>query len=266
MWEHVSQYLAQLGEAGSVEALRVRLFSLSLIETAFAWFPSLPAHSIYGWKLLKWKFHEHFYSGTSEAKLADLTSVRQTHDESVSDYFKQFKDIKNRCFNITISEKDLTDWAIQGMCSYLREKLEGRIYLSLTQLQQFASVQENWIKNTKEIVKPSCREVHVVEHSSDSLDDESSEVLTTMFIWPSKAKSMTCDELKSIHKNQQDTIKYTFYVAKCDKICDELYKGGNIKISHTLPSLEELKRWAYCKWHNSYSHANNDCNVFHWQV
>jgi hypothetical protein len=53
MWEHVSQYLAQLGEAGSVEALRVRLFSLSLIETAFAWFPSLPAHSIYGWKLLK---------------------------------------------------------------------------------------------------------------------------------------------------------------------------------------------------------------------
>jgi hypothetical protein len=27
-WEHVSQYLAQLGEAGSVEALHVRLFSV----------------------------------------------------------------------------------------------------------------------------------------------------------------------------------------------------------------------------------------------
>jgi hypothetical protein len=23
---------------------------------------------------------------------------------------------------------------------------------------------------------------------------------------------------------------------------------------------------AYCKWHNSYSHATNDCNVFHGQV
>jgi hypothetical protein len=69
--------------------------------------------------------------------------VRQTRDESVLDYFKQFKEIKNRCFNLTISEKDLADLAFQGMHSYLREKLDGHIYLSLTPLQQFASVQEN---------------------------------------------------------------------------------------------------------------------------
>jgi hypothetical protein len=75
-----------------------------------------------------------------------------------------------------ISEKDLVDLASQRMHSYLREKLEGHIYLSLTQLQQFASVQENRIKNTKEIARPSRREVHVVEHSSNSSDDESSEV------------------------------------------------------------------------------------------
>jgi hypothetical protein len=35
-WEHVSQYLAQLGEASSIEALRVQLFSLSLTRTSFA--------------------------------------------------------------------------------------------------------------------------------------------------------------------------------------------------------------------------------------
>jgi hypothetical protein len=87
-WEDMSQYLAQLGEAGSVEALPIRLFSLSLTGTAFAWFSSFPAHSIYGWEPLEWKFHEKFYSGTSEAKLADLTSVRKTCDESVSDCFK----------------------------------------------------------------------------------------------------------------------------------------------------------------------------------
>jgi len=27
-----------------------------------------------------------------------------------------------------------------------------------------------------------------------------------------------------------------------------------------------LKRHAYCKWHNSFSHATNDCNVFRRQV
>jgi hypothetical protein len=66
-----------------------------LIGTAFAWFSSLPAYSIYGWKPLKQKFHEYFYSGTSEAKLSYLTLVRQARDESVSDYFKRFKETKN---------------------------------------------------------------------------------------------------------------------------------------------------------------------------
>jgi hypothetical protein len=33
-WEHVSQYLAQVGNVGSIDALNVHLFSLSLIGTA----------------------------------------------------------------------------------------------------------------------------------------------------------------------------------------------------------------------------------------
>jgi hypothetical protein len=35
-WEHISQYLAQLGEVGSVDALMVCIFSLSLTDTAFS--------------------------------------------------------------------------------------------------------------------------------------------------------------------------------------------------------------------------------------
>jgi hypothetical protein len=135
-----------------------------------------------------------------------LTSVSQTRDESVLDYFKRFKEIKNRCFNLTISEKDVADLAFQGMHSYLREKLEGHIYLSLPQLQHFSLVQENRIKNSKEIARLSHREVHVVEHSLDSSDDESSDVLTTEFVWPSKAKSLTCDALKPTHRKRQDDI------------------------------------------------------------
>jgi hypothetical protein len=30
--------------------------------------------------------------------------------------------------------------------------------------------------------------------------------------------------------------------------------------------MDELKRHAYCKWHNSFSHATNDCNVFRRQI
>ena len=35
-WEHISQYVAQLGEASSINSLRVCLFSLSLTGTAFS--------------------------------------------------------------------------------------------------------------------------------------------------------------------------------------------------------------------------------------
>ena len=40
-WEHISQYVLQMGEAGLNDALRVRLFSLSLTGTTFSWFSSL---------------------------------------------------------------------------------------------------------------------------------------------------------------------------------------------------------------------------------
>lgn len=36
-----------------------------------------------------------------------------------------------------------------------------------------------------------------------------------------------------------------------------MVKKGNIKLSDTIPLLEELKR-AYCKWYNSSSHASNE--------
>jgi hypothetical protein len=72
--------------------------------------------------------------------------------------------------------------------------------------------------------------------------------------------------LQPVQKKRQEEVKFTFNVGKCDKIFDELLKNGNIKINHTIPSVDELKRRAYCKWHNSFSHATNDCNVFRRQV
>ena len=47
--EHVGQFLAQLGELDDTEAFRVRLFSLSLTGTVFAWYVVLPPNSINSW-------------------------------------------------------------------------------------------------------------------------------------------------------------------------------------------------------------------------
>jgi hypothetical protein len=72
--------------------------------------------------------------------------------------------------------------------------------------------------------------------------------------------------LQPVQKKQQDEVKFTFNVGKCDKIFDELLKNGNIKIDYIVPPADELRHHAYCKWHNSFSHATNDYNVFRRQI
>jgi len=130
------------------------LFSLSLTGTAFSWFSALPPNSVRSWNEIEQKIHDHFYSGDNEAKLTDLISVKQSRDESVTDYFKTFKEVKNRCFNLSISNKDLVDVALNGLRSYLKEKLKGVDYFNLNALQLLAMNQEYKIKNSKDAYKP----------------------------------------------------------------------------------------------------------------
>jgi hypothetical protein len=263
--EHISQYTAQLGEAGTYNFLKVRLFSLSLTGTAFAWFSSLAPNSIDSWDQLEQKFHDHFFSGSYQLKLIHLTSVRKNKEESVSDYLKRFKEVKNRCFNLSLTDSDLADLAARGLRPTIRDRLEGVEFHTLANVLVRGMAQELKLNKEKEHSKPHRSNVHVVEYDSDSLDDEN-EVYVAEFVWPSKSKASSCPYLKPATKGRQEELKFTFDVAKCDRIFDELLKLGNIKISHTMPPLDEIKRCAYCKFHNSYSHATNDCNVFRRQV
>jgi hypothetical protein len=126
-----------------------------------------PPHSINSWDQLEDKFNEHFFTGNHELKLVNLTSLRQGREEWVTEYFKRFRDTRNRCFGVALS----------------------------------------------------------------------------------KTKPCTCTVLQPINKNRQREVRFTFNVAKCDKIFDELLKSGNIGLSHTILPLDELKRRAYFKWH-----------------
>jgi hypothetical protein len=98
------------------------------------------------------------------------------------------------------------------------------------------------------------------------LERQAKEVYATEMVWPAKAKASSFISLQSIQKNQQEEAKFTFNVAKYDKLFDKLVKSDNIKMTHTIPPTDELKRKAYCKWHNYFSHATNDCNVFRRQI
>jgi len=120
--EHVNRFLLQLGEAGNYDALRVRLFFLSLSGSAFAWFTTLPANSILYWADLERQFHQFFYSRITELKLTDLTSLRQRNDESVAVFIKRFRDVKNRCYSLILSDQQLAKVAFNGLLPHIKDK------------------------------------------------------------------------------------------------------------------------------------------------
>jgi hypothetical protein len=147
-YEHIGQFLAQVNDVGITDIHKIRMFPLSLTGTAFNWFTSLPPNSINSWDSLEQKFHDYFYSGEVELRLSDLTSLRQKYTETISDYLKLYREVRNRCYNLTIVEKDLADLAFAGLTRYLKYKLEGQEFSDTNQLLQHALPYENHAKSS----------------------------------------------------------------------------------------------------------------------
>jgi hypothetical protein len=142
--EYVGQFILQCGEASANGMLKLRMFSLSLADTAFTWFTSLPPNSVFTWAQLEQKFHEYFYSGGTDLRLSHITSIKQKHNEHAADYVRRFRDTRNWCFNLNISDKDLTDLAYSGLAPHLKEKLESMYFLMLAK-----SCSRLWIMKAK---------------------------------------------------------------------------------------------------------------------
>jgi hypothetical protein len=66
----------ECGEASANDALKLRIFSLSLSGIAFTWFTSLDPNSIFTEAQLEQKIHEYFYSGNTKLRLSHLTAIK----------------------------------------------------------------------------------------------------------------------------------------------------------------------------------------------
>jgi hypothetical protein len=60
----------------------------------------------------------------------------------------------------------------------------------------------------------------MVEYGSGPLDDEEADMCVAEWTWDSKSKPFICSSLKLASRSRQDEIRYTFDVAKCDRIFD----------------------------------------------
>jgi hypothetical protein len=70
--------------------------------------------------------------------LSHLTAIQRKHNESIANYIRRFRDIRNRCFNLNISDKDLANLAYSGLSPHLKEKLENLVFSDVSQVLQRA--------------------------------------------------------------------------------------------------------------------------------
>jgi hypothetical protein len=70
--------------------------------------------------------------------LSHHTAVKQKHNESAAEYITRFRDTRNHCFNLNISDKDLADLAYSGLTPRLKDKLQSHVFSDVSQVLQRA--------------------------------------------------------------------------------------------------------------------------------
>jgi hypothetical protein len=191
----------------------------------------------------------------------------------VCEYLRQFRETRNKCYNLTIRERGLLDLAFAGLASYLREKMEGKEFLEVNLVMQKAMAYKNrakdqrWYGWFKEWGFSKKKKENVSYVDGESASEEETEVCVAEWVDTPADKPIPCSFLRP-NVAKKDEVKFTFFVSKCDKLFDVLVRGGVIYLTkgHVIPTPELLVWKKYYKWHNSYSHTTNQCNYFHQQV
>ena len=109
---------------------------MSLSGPAFTWFLSLAINSIVNWSDLEKKFHTYFYTETGERKIIDLITIKQRANESDAEFLQRFRETRNLFFSLNLTDDQLATLAIEGMLPTWREKLLGKEFDNLGQLDQ----------------------------------------------------------------------------------------------------------------------------------
>nr|ABA97754.1 retrotransposon protein, putative, unclassified [Oryza sativa Japonica Group] len=200
-------------------------------------------------------FHSYFYSGIHEMKLSDLMSIKQKHDEPMHEYVQRFREMRNKCYSLSLTDAQFADLAFQGMIPPIREKFSSEDFESLSHLTQKVALHE---QRNAEARKNSRKVNHVCPYIYGS-DDEDDDFEIATDEWVRSKKVVKWQWVKNSGKKE----RYDFDITKADKIFDLLLREKQIQLSagHTIPSAEELGKKSYCKWHNSWSHTTNHCKV-----
>ena len=167
-------------------------------------------------------------------KLTDLRALKQRNGELVAEFIQRFRDVRNRCYNINMTDGQLAELAFQGLLVPIKEKFSSQEFKSLGKLVQRVSAHENRFQETR---KERGRIAHIEASSGDEKED------IGVVEWVKTKKPIVCPWII------ENVERYDFNINKANKIFDMLLQEKQIQLSpnHTIPSVEELRKKRCCK-------------------
>jgi hypothetical protein len=176
---------------------------------------------------LEQKFHAHYFTGSSEKKLIDLTTLRQRYNETPMEFLRRFRETKSMCFSLNLSDDQLADMAVAGMLPAIRKKLFGMELDNLGQLSHRLSLMSNQAYNFKKDSR-FAKHNDIADIYNQSLEradqeeefDDDEEIAVAEMTWSKEPLTMNQRWIK------QAKGTYDFDVTKADKLFEFLVKEG----------------------------------------
>jgi hypothetical protein len=180
---------------------------------------------------LEQEFHAHYFIGSNEKKLIDLTTLRQRHNESPMEFLRRFRETKSMCFSLNLPDDQLADMAVAGMLPAIREKLFSMEFDYLGQLLHRLSLMSNQAYGFKKDSKfTKHNDIVDIYNQIIKRADQGEEVDDDEEI--AAAEMVSGKEPITVNQRwiKQAKGTYDFDVTKADKIFEFLVKEGRIKL------------------------------------
>jgi hypothetical protein len=88
------------------------------------------------WADLEKQFHKYLFARVQEMKLTDLTTLKQRNGEPVPYFIQRFKDIRSRCYSLSLSDSQLAELSFQGLLPHIKKRFSSQEFDSLSHLAQ----------------------------------------------------------------------------------------------------------------------------------
>jgi hypothetical protein len=161
----------------------------------------------------------------AELTLSHLVAIKQSYNKSVFDYMRRFRDTQNKCYGLTIGERDLAELAFAGLAMTLWDNMEGQEFSDVNQVLQRAMAHKNQAKEQKshnrfqEMTTKDKPSVNWVDEGAVS--EEDIEIYVIEWVDTALHKPLACSFLRP-SSGKKEEVKFNFDVSKCDKLFDVL--------------------------------------------